>query len=76
MKENTVASLVTACATSGLLVKGSAYTSLVAKTRTKKNKPIATEDSTTTSIENLAALGLPAPSSFEILTLIQIHAPH
>lgn len=69
VKAKTTARLETASATSGLLVKGTPYTFLRAKISTKKKMPIITDDMSTTQIENLAALGLPAPSSFDILTL-------
>lgn len=69
VKAKTTARLETASATSGLLVKGTPYTFLRAKIITKKKMPIITDDMSTTQIENLAALGLPAPSSFDILTL-------
>lgn len=61
--------LEAARATCVLLVNGSGYASLNARTIVKKKRPIAIEERTATSIDNLAALGLPAPSSLEILTL-------
>jgi hypothetical protein len=50
-------------------VNGTPYTSLRAKTSVKKKRPIDTEFIKTTIIGNLAALGLFAPSSLDILTL-------
>ncbi|RZS25632.1 hypothetical protein BHM03_00058878, partial [Ensete ventricosum] len=65
----TTARFETARITSGLLVKGIPYTSFRAKTRVKKMNPNVNDDIMTHTIANLAALGLLAPSSFDILTL-------
>jgi hypothetical protein len=68
-REKTMARLETASATSGLLVKGTANTFLRARISTENKMPKVTDDMSTTKIENWAAFGLPAPSSFDILTL-------
>lgn len=69
LKAKTTARLEMVRTTSGLFVKGTPYTSLRDKTRVKKKTPIDTEFIKTTIIANLAALGLLAPSSLDILTL-------
>lgn len=66
-----VASLVTACITSWLFVKSTGKSFLVMKTRIIKMMPINSEVKVTTTTENFAAFGCPAPSSFDTLTLRQ-----
>lgn len=55
--------------TSALLVNRDGYCFLVMSRMAERRAPIRNEVTTTTTTENFAVLGCPAPSSFDTLTL-------
>lgn len=65
--------LVVSAATASLLVKRKGKLYLVASTKIVQQTPIVTAVMETTNTENFAALALPAPSSFDTLTLYKHH---
>ena len=62
-------SAITSCFTSSLLVNADGYWFLVMIKTKERRTPIKNELMTTTTTENFAVLGWPAPSSFDTLTL-------